>query len=397
MQLLDGQELVNTLRELCDQVRSRLWIASPFLGDPRSVRCILGNRWHSNPDMLVRLITDASETGGADPRTIDNFRSTGEARQLKGLHGKVYIVDDHALVTSANLTRTAFSMKYEVGILLSEGEAEPVLDLFERWWGIGTEDFPERRRTARGRGRTETRGEETSTQGLKQLWNLPPDPGSTQISVFLDYDRFLKSYREFADLYDRTGPRAWPKTPLFFETDSFLNYLYHHAPGTPSKKHVKGKPRAISGLQRRKDAKKYAASFKKWLSRAGDTQSRREKSSRTIQRLLSKNHITKITWSDIEKVTDQLNCLNSVRLAKHRFLNPQNNDVRGIRRAWRDLLYGKGSIQARMSSCTRPRINYFGKSSVQELLGFFDPDQYPLRNRNSNAGLRFLGYDVPIT
>jgi hypothetical protein len=38
--------------------------------------------------------------------------------------------------------------------------------------------------------------------------------------------------------------------------------------------------------------------------------------------------------------------------------------------------------------------NRSGKAAIQETLGYYDPDKYPLRNANTNAGLRFLGYDV---
>jgi hypothetical protein len=38
------------------------------------------------------------------------------------------------------------------------------------------------------------------------------------------------------------------------------------------------------------------------------------------------------------------------------------------------------------------RLVGFGQSATQELPGWFDPRKYPIRNANSNAGLRFLGY-----
>jgi hypothetical protein len=35
-----------------------------------------------------------------------------------------------------------------------------------------------------------------------------------------------------------------------------------------------------------------------------------------------------------------------------------------------------------------------GTSSINEILGFTNPDKYPLINKNSNCGLRFFGYQV---
>jgi hypothetical protein len=57
------------------------------------------------------------------------------------------------------------------------------------------------------------------------------------------------------------------------------------------------------------------------------------------------------------------------------------------------LLYGTQPDTERMSLCAS-RLFGFKKSSVQELLGFFAPKDYPLRNATVNAGLRFFGFDV---
>jgi len=48
-----------------------------------------------------------------------------------------------------------------------------------------------------------------------------------------------------------------------------------------------------------------------------------------------------------------------------------------------------------MSECDG-RLRHFGKSSIQELVAFYRPNKFPLRNTNANAGLRFFGYDVPV-
>jgi len=48
-----------------------------------------------------------------------------------------------------------------------------------------------------------------------------------------------------------------------------------------------------------------------------------------------------------------------------------------------------------MNNCAS-KLFGFGKSATQETLGYYDPDNFPLRNVNTDAGLRFLGYDVKI-
>jgi hypothetical protein len=56
-------------------------------------------------------------------------------------------------------------------------------------------------------------------------------------------------------------------------------------------------------------------------------------------------------------------------------------------------LAGGAPEEERMQACN-DTLRFFGTSSVQELLGWFYPERYPIRNNNSDAGLRFLGFRV---
>lgn len=85
--------------------------------------------------------------------------------------------------------------------------------------------------------------------------------------------------------------------------------------------------------------------------------------------------------------------MGSLKLIRHKFLNPANNEIDDIRAAWRVLIHGKEKPESRMRECSE-RLKFFGTSSVQELLGWYYPKQFPIRNSNSDAGLRFFGYRV---
>jgi phosphatidylserine/phosphatidylglycerophosphate/cardiolipin synthase-like enzyme len=118
MQILSEQQLVDTLRHRVDHANARLWICSPFVGGwTGNVRRILGTNWQRNVGD-VRLLTDI-DAKGFKLSTMRQFFRRGTVRTLLGLHAKVYVVDDVALVTSANLTGTAFSKRHEAGVLLS--------------------------------------------------------------------------------------------------------------------------------------------------------------------------------------------------------------------------------------------------------------------------------------
>ena len=111
MKILTGQQLVSTLRKSCDKVTKRLWIASPFIGYWSKVRRILGRKWVDDGQISVRLITDFSDNSIFDYETIKCFHDRGAIKEIKGLHAKIFIIDDAALVTSANLTNTAFTKR----------------------------------------------------------------------------------------------------------------------------------------------------------------------------------------------------------------------------------------------------------------------------------------------
>jgi len=159
------------------------------------------------------------------------------------------------------------------------------------------------------------------------------------------------------------------------------------------------KPRRLDADSREKEIGMYAQMFENWLSsgEASDVDSPqwRPQRARVVENKLTRTRIMNISRDDVKDVVECLNCMNSNALNKTRFLNPKNNKLELIVKTWNDLLHGGGLLETRMSECHK-RLRWFGRSSIQELVGFFYPDQYPLRNSNSNAGLRFFGYDVPV-
>ena len=55
--------------------------------------------------------------------------------------------------------------------------------------------------------------------------------------------------------------------------------------------------------------------------------------------------------------------------------NPKNNSLSVIRNAWTYLLHRPDvPIEIRMTKCYE-QLDRFGKSAVQELLGFYDPEK----------------------
>lgn len=93
MNILTGQNLIDTLRNLCDNVKRRLWIASPYIGSLNSVTKILGGKWLKDSNVSVRLIADLKELSRLSIDTISAFENRGVVKSLRGLHAKIYIID----------------------------------------------------------------------------------------------------------------------------------------------------------------------------------------------------------------------------------------------------------------------------------------------------------------
>ena len=400
MKILTGQDLVDTLRELCDNIGYRLWIASPYIGSLNSVCRILGVKWLKESKASIRLITDTQELGKLSKETISRFENRGEVKNLRGLHAKIYIVDDYVLVTSANLTATAFSKRYEVGCLLKKSGAKNTINIYKTWWVEEAEELPYRwwERLKDKKGIKES-SEDKEGKGLPGLWDLPKLPQKPKTETSKGFLNYISFCRRYADLSAKYGniQRLGKGMPIYLEVDGFLDYLFHHGK-QPSKKYGKLKGQTIIGPKtltigkKKEQIKKYCGLFKDWVEEGHDIKWRL-KASKLIRSKLKE--IETITRKDIEDIVSCLNCMNSLPLNKARFLNPDNNNVKTIRNAWNILLHGSEDLQVRMTKC-RDMLNWFGNSSVQELLGFYFPNKYPIRNSNVNAGLRFLGYDVSI-
>jgi len=385
-----AEQLSRKLRALADKVQRRLWVAVPYVGGWKAITSLLGLRWRDFDEVRFRLLTDVTNKGWLDRNTIEVMNSHGSIKHLVGLHAKLYIVDDHALVTSANLTEKAFSRRHEMGIFLSPGESKQVIRTFEDWWDNIAEFPPDGWMKTLAKSSPNSSKEEPGASQPTKLYSLPPAPSDHQSvsPLFRDYKAFMTSYRELADTYVALGGRTFPKAPLYIETDMFLNHLYH-GDGQPSKQYRNTRsPRSLTKTQQRAEIKKYLQGFRRWASAKGVAEiKRRTAASFEAARLLTKNRLRKIEWGEVERITKIIHCMKRNR-TKFR----DENQLSTIKQEWEFLLHETDvPIEARMTRCYE-RLIGFGQSAVQELPGWYNPKKYPIRNGNSNAGLRFLGY-----
>ena len=194
MELLTEQEQIDILRNKCDNVKSRLWIASPYIGTLKDIQKIIGGKWLL-PSIDCRVLTDIN-SGFIRKDTFDDFiNNQVQIRSIDSLHAKIYIVDDWCLVTSANLTGTAFFCRYEMGI--ATDEVDEIINKYERWWGMGTSvlaltNSPQKALLDYQDGHT-----------FKKKFKAQPYVSGKQDK----YEAICEKYKSFAALYERVTGR----------------------------------------------------------------------------------------------------------------------------------------------------------------------------------------------
>lgn len=387
--ILYEQNLVNKIRELADNTQKRIRIVSPFIGSWSAIEKILGRKWITDTNIEIKLLTDIRNENLIDVDSINEFRHRADIRTLSGLHAKIYIFDNSAVISSANLTGTAFSKRYEIGIVdntvLSELE-----NLFNSWWNkaqkVDSLWHPNKlKKHSKG-------NDDINSENLKSLWRLPSLP--LNISVFKDYGKLLNAYRHFKGIYFSVTISILPKVPRYQEVDAFFNFLFHEHPNTPTKIYKKSAFRQLSDNKRKKEVAKYSKQFKSWINAKPNRENYRLDRIKTIQSLLSASRINSLIENDVAKVISSLHCMNSLKLNQTRFLNPNNNSLSAIISNWEKLLHDQNkTIEERMEESKR-NLSFFGKSAIRELIGWYYPNDYPIVNTNSNCGMKFFGYDI---
>lgn len=266
-----------------------------------------------------------------------------------------------------------------------------MINIFSEWWELAkTVDSSWRPQHEKPDKSKDDTGE---INGLIKHWDLPD---VTSVKVFKDYNDYMKVYNHFLSVYLEDGEKLLKQLSNYHEIDAFLNYLYHEHPQRPSSKYkdVKEEFRFLKDKEREKEIQKYKRSFKQWLMNNTNFEDYRFKAIKEIKDYLAPHHIDSLTADKISVVANSLHCQSSYAINKVRFLNPENNSVRQVRNAWKYLLHNKDiAIAERMERCNS-ELNFFGKSSIQELVSWYEPENYPMINTNSNSGLKFLGYDI---
>lgn len=377
--------LATTLRLHCDNAKHRIWICTPFIGGINDVLRIIGGSWKRS-DIDFRVITDI-ETGFIRQDTFDDFieNHPNSIRTLKSLHAKIYIVDDWCLASSANLTGTAFSRRYEIGtddVNISEVET-----FFNTLW----ENKKTKLVTSWSKGKKQYQIEfEDGGVGYDKLTNLPTY--SARMGKMDKYLAQCSKYKTFAKNYENITGRCRDMVEdgftLLQEVDYLFNYLEHVV--CVSKKLTKVQQR--TEFSQNSLIKKYFEEISTHYKQNRDYELRRINSTKLVKELTSPSRIKTINEEEVRAVLDTFNCFGLGRdMHGHASNFIKENSLSDIRYHW-DALLNHGDITAeKVNECCK--LRHCRDSSVSELIAWRFPGKYPIMNTCSKKGLWFFGID----
>lgn len=334
-------------------------------------------------------------------------------------HPKLYIFDEQAaLVGSSNLTDSAFLTNQEVNVAVpvQDPRYEELRLVFQEYWDAGRTldlDGLKTYRELQKQFATELGAVDRLEQKVLERLGRIAVPNinrglmrSTSEEIDLEgyrktYQDFLTAYRTVERVYLALGKRHYPEQqlPLRIEIDQFFNFIREKK--THKDSYADEPLLAGPALEA-----KVAANIEEWQQirwRHLD-EVVFPKSFPTINRVLgTPAAIDAASWDDI---IDALSSAHSFYDRLRFFSGGHNshvdafkrgNSLETVKRTLSYLVHGEGAFVDRMGRCVFSpayHLAEFGRSAVQEVLGWVNRENIPICNNRTLRALRFLGFEV---
>lgn len=339
----------------------------------------------------------------------------------RSFHPKLYIFGGTcAIVGSSNLTDAALMTNQEVNVAIDpeDDRYSELVSLFVDWWDQ-SKVFDEERlkeysqiyEKYRTRPDNENKIEDDlhKKQGRVAIQNIKrgiKKPSSSEIYLDQyrsDYQGFHDAYKTVERIYESVGRRKYEEDalPLRLEIDSFFSFVRE-------KKAKKDSYLSAPLLHGDELETRTRSTIDEWHNTEWSWLDNEIVPKRypTIKRILgSPDSIENATFDDI---ADALSSCHSF-FDRRRFYPgghdthikefKDTNELEQIKKTITYLLFGKEDFIRRMGRCiydSAYKLNSFGQSNVQELLGWVNSDNIPICNNRTLRSVRWLGFDVTL-
>lgn len=135
VRFVSGIELYETIQQKSSEAKEALWVCSPHLGS--DAHEVFSQEIIKTPPADIRFVFrvngDAVRKGELNPYEVQYFMEHFKNSVIKShdtLNSNIYIFDNSALITSADLTKTTFESNIGAGVLLDGPEVDEVRNFF---------------------------------------------------------------------------------------------------------------------------------------------------------------------------------------------------------------------------------------------------------------------------
>ncbi|MBI5663798.1 MAG: phospholipase D family protein [Nitrospirae bacterium] len=394
---------------------SNVYIASAFFTDPDSIANLI------NRNCNVRLIVRLAHPTSPDALSKVVNLSGVEVRYFtdRSFHPKLYIFGDHtALVGSANLTNAALSGNQEIMITIKSDDYRftELAGLFADYWSeaavldkeviVAYKDLTKRCNSAFSELVKLERDIQTKLGDVVFSNIKRGKKKKSKDILFLDdfrrtYQETVTAFKVLKEVYQDVGKRkvSEEQIPLRIEIDSFISYVRD--------KHAQTDKWEATELMIGDEQKAFIRyNINKWHTASYPYFEETIISQKypKLKKVFSSSET--LLSSDDDLLFDGLCVLHSFHdrlrffpggLPSLRSKFFESNKSIPVRERLTYLIFSEGSVEERMANLifnSDYRINEFGQSNVQELIGWTNKEELPIINSRTTKILRYFGFHV---
>ena len=337
----------------------------------------------------------------------------------RSFHPKLYIFGSSgALVGSANLTSSAMITNQEIMVHIDAEDnifAE-LIDLFCEYWEESTvltkqvvKDYKEIYENFKSLSSDDLKLETEIHKKIGKVVgsNIGRDKiKQSQKNLFIEdfrktYQESVSAFNAIRQVYEDIGKRkkTEEEIPLRLEIDSFISFVRHKHAQTDSWK----KTPIDSGETQRKRIRELIEAWHQtsWPHFEETIVTKTFPRLRTV--FASEKSISDASSDEIFQALCTLHSFHDrlrfypggLNTLKGEFLG--KNDIDQIKKSLTYLVHGNTDIIERMANLIfnkQYKLNVFGQSNVQELIGWQNKEELPVINARTTKVLRYFGFDV---
>ncbi|MCB0574561.1 MAG: NgoFVII family restriction endonuclease [Saprospiraceae bacterium] len=206
------------------------------------------------------------------------------------------------------------------------------------------------------------------------------------------YNEFWRIVDEVRDYVIDISEKEYPGIPAYLTVDHFWHWI--------KKEWDRESHKTMAHKDRKLFIRALFSDYCNWDKSTGNYTMRMFEISNSIfSNFLAPNKINSLS---IEQAKEIYSNLHSGSMRTRRFSSDETfvdeNSIEKIRASLNYLLHSNDDIEVRISNLhdnEKYKLNEFGFSAIQEVIGWAKPREFPLRNDKADEALNLIGYEFP--